>query len=190
MRKKVFIAIGILLFVVSVVYISTFFKKKDVGDNTNPLSETGVDYNRITPNKSTRDDLYNTFGDPIKQEAIDGIDGSVIFEYKSNNPNFNNEFKLDSNTVSFIKRHTALADNVRTETFNKDYGEFENILYGPSSQSGFNLYLYNTKGIAYVGNQYTGDVVEVWYFPPTNDMDQFIKDYAPEYSKTDNPKTY
>lgn len=185
MKKKISVAIIVLLSFISVLFIYSLSKNKNVDNpQATQIPKIGASYNEITPNLSSKEDLYNKLGNPIKQNLINN---STVFEYKSNNPNYNDEFKIDSDKVVFIKKHITIDDNVDVKTLTEKYGQYKKMLYGPRSQSGFDLYIYNTKGIAYIGNQYTEDVTEIWYFPPT-DLEIFKKLYAPEYSDIYNTK--
>lgn len=174
-----------VFFILSIFLLFIYLRstKKDL-IQTEKTQQIGVSYNNITPNKNTEDDIVSEFGIPVN-ERLEGE--NKILEYKSNNPNFNNEFTIITNKVNFIKQMVTSEDKITISDLNQKYGNYSSILYGPGSVSNFNLYIYLDKGIAYIGNQQANIVTQIWYFPPTN-INNFINLYAKNYSVSYKPR--
>jgi len=177
-RRKVVIFAVLLLLVLGVSYLLISRQNK-----TPPVTTlTGAEYKGLTPGKSSREELLNSLGNPVK-ETQDG--NTRTLEYLSRNPNYNNQFLTTGNTLSFIKTYITPDDNLSITDIEKKYGENQQVLYGSGSISGFDLYVYPDKGVAYIGNKQTDDVLEVWYFSPT-DFENFQSLYAADYSTSPN----
>lgn len=183
-RRKVII---FLILVIVIIGVSYFFLSISKNIPTSTLPSTGVKYNGLAPGISTGKDVTATLGTPVKDTQTGGV---RTLEYKSNNPNFNNQFVFKQNVLSFIETNILPADNVDINTIENQYGQNEQALYGPGNSNGFNLYVYPDKGVAYIGNRQINDVSEIWYFPPT-DLQTFINLYAQSYSiNPNNTQTY
>lgn len=175
-RVKVVLIVSIILIISGILFL--FFRPKKP---TGIPSKEGVEYNGLKPGISTRDDIINKLGSPLKE---DRSEGQTTLEYASqSNPNFNNEFLLRSDTLVFAKQIVTLDDNIKISDIEQKYGSYENVLYGPSSVNGYNLYIYPTKGVAYLGHQQAGMVREIWYFQST-DLKTFQSSFAQDYSES------
>ena len=177
-KIKPFIAVfAVIIFVTLVIF---FTRPKKQVTNTNL---EGAEYMGLTPGSSSRSDVLDQNGTPLSENRSGD---TSILEYKSqSNPNFNNEFQLRSNQLVFVKQHVTVQDNISISDIVKKYGNYQNVLYGSKSQNGFDLYIYPDKGIAYVGHQQAGIVLEIWYFQPTN-LQTFMSTFAKDYSATSN----
>jgi len=144
-----------------IVYILISGKGNDAQKTKIP--ETGASYDSLTPGVSTEDDVITRLGEAVKKSTTGT---TTTLEYKSNNPNFNNQFSVDSGKLTLVKQIVSTKDNITISDLNQKYGNYENVLYKSSSYSGFNLYIYPDKGIAYIGHQGSGIVLEIWYFKP------------------------
>ena len=180
-NKKVILTGLVILSLISIIYI-VYLSKKEASQKQN-IPTVGVPYGSLTPGVSTVDDITKQMGTSEKETAS----GSAkILEYKSKNPNFNNELIIDNNKLTFVKQIVAYGEPITVEDLNKKYGIYENVLYGHLSQNGFHLYVYPDRGIAYVANQEANIVLEIWYFQPTT-LENFKTLYAPDYSDTYKP---
>lgn len=161
--KKAFLPL-IIISIICIIFVSylLIFKKNKQNIN-NPINETGLAYNNLLPGKSTINDIKNTLGTP-KKESSNG--STTTLEYNSTNPNFNNQILLDSGTLDVVKQIVSSKDNISISELNQKYGNYEDVLYKSSSYNGFNLYIYPSKGLAYIGHQGSGIVLEIWYFKP------------------------
>ena len=180
LKKKIILGLSAasLLSIGFIVFMSYKTQKTSINP---PISSTSPSYKNLQPGVSTTKDITNNLGDPAK-ETQDGIYN--ILEYSSNNPNFNNQLYVNSDKLTLVKQIVAPNDNIKIQDLTQKYGNYENMLYASGSASGFNLYVYPSKGIAYVGHQESGIVLEVWYFTPTT-FDNFKATFAKDYS--DNP---
>lgn len=172
------IIIGILVSVVALFIIATYWYNRSVGSNTLdqvstqttkplPSSEVGGNLkpNSIVPGISTEEEVTQELGQPTI------IEGGVS-QFKSNHPVFNNQatFSEEGELVFFkeiitFKKEREMSDI--TNTFGKPPYE----LFGESSSFGDNLFVYPEQGIAFVGNTLGETLTEVWYFKPTNIAD-------------------
>ena len=145
-----------------------------------PQNLNQATYNSITPGVSTKDDVTGKLGKPINTDPN-------LLEFKSLNPNINNQVNIDQGKVSLIKEIITLSDARRTTDITKTYGLAQKILYGPDAGAGFYLFVYPENGIAYIGHPEAGLLLEIWYFPPTN-LSNFKASYADNYSESYQPK--
>jgi hypothetical protein len=182
-KKKIIIILS-LSSLLAVLFITLKTHSNNSRPKVSPLPFTnGAMYGDLHPGVSSLDDVTKALGTAIGEKPTDG---GKILEYRSSNPNFNNELTIQSETLTFVKQQVIRADQINITKINNKYGNYENVLYGPLSTSGFNLYIYPDKGIAYIGNQLSGTVFEIWYFPPT-DIRTFQGLYAKDYSENFQP---
>lgn len=171
----------ILIFVFIFVFINQTLKQQKSDEkpiNTYPENL----YKELTIGKSTEEEVVNKFGIPIKQKEINS---DKVLEFKSNNINYNDEFFINNNKLTFIKKIISPKDNISITSLNEQYGIHTNILYGNRSQSGFNLYVIPEKGVAYIGNQKLDELLEIWYFQAT-DFKTFKQLYGSGYRDSIN----
>lgn len=174
-NRKIKIVFFVILILISVIfYINSNIQNKKV-----EISKTPVDvvYKNLVVGKSTKEDIYNKFGEP-ESRIVDGE--KELLEFKSNNPNFNNELKLKAGTFVFAKEIIAPIDKIDIKKIKDQYGEEDTVLYPPGAGIYVGLFIYLDEGIAYRGNYFTGDLTEIWYFEPTN-IESFKSLYAPDY---------
>jgi len=178
-KNRIFLLIFVITLISVVIFLVSRSSKKNNSTDTS-LPATGASYQNLTPGVSTKEDVFQSLGSSLNEREEKG---TRILEYSSNNPNFNNEFSVKNEKLSFVKEIVTLEDNKLIPDIVSEYGDYENILYGPGSGVGFYLYVYSTKGIAYVGHKDSGLIKEIWYFPPT-DFESFKSGYATGYSST------
>lgn len=181
-NKKIFVSIVIIIIVglLSVLYL---IGKRNINQNKNIPDNIALspaqNWNKITPGKSTKEDVIKEFGDPISSTED-------LLTYKSSSPARDNQITIQNNQVDLIKQMITSADKISTKSLTQKYGISSDMLYGPESPNGINLFVYANKGVAYLGNPLTEDVIEVWYFPPTI-LKDFKSKYAQGYSSTLSP---
>jgi len=56
------------------------------------------------------------------------------------------------------------------------------VLYSQAPNASFDLFVYPANGIAYLGHS-DGTILEIWYFPPVENIDMFIENYGQGYGK-------
>ncbi len=168
-------AIIIVLFSVIIIFSVFLSSPKKI----TPVPTT-VNFDSITPGKSTPDDVKKILGDPLKQTQINGFN---LFDYKSTSPTRNNQVYYTNGTAQLVKEIVSYKDPKTISDVTKKYGNATNILYGSDSSSGFYLFVDPQNGIAYLGNPNSGTLLEVWYFTPTT-LETFITTWATSYSKT------
>src|SRR3972149_8738786 len=161
--KTVALFIVVFLFV---LFIFLYFRAKKNQQNGSTKPEKLATFYNLQPGTSTKDDVIKALGYPKK----DSTSSATPVEYDSKSPTRNNEVYFKDNVVSIIKHQVTVNDNIKIENIQSEYGKHEYKLYGPASESGFNLYVYLQKGIAYLGNEYTGEILEIWYFPKTSNI--------------------
>lgn len=177
-KKKVLLILVVIL-AVSVSFV-LYRSYRNQTEEKVSVPTTGAQYKDFTPGVSTEANVVKKLGTAIseKQEG-----DTKILEYKSNNPNFNNQFSSKQGTLIFVKQIVTIDEKINISDINKEYGNYEKVLYGPFSTNGFDLYIYPDKGIAYIGHQGSGIILEIWYFPPT-DLKTFKNLYAQDYLET------
>lgn len=153
---------------------------------TVPTSKTNrvADYKSIQPGKSTLEEINSLLGYPIEQSEKDG---TVVTEYKSSSNYRNNIVTIQNGIATLVKEIVTATDNKKSQDIIKEYGEAPFVLYDQKPSSTFNLYVYPTNGIAYVGHE-DGTLLEVWYFQPI-DIDTFISTWAKGYSREKTTQT-
>ena len=185
-KKGVFIILGLLSLSSIAFVVYKYQTNKSIVTSTPTINAIGTDYKGLLPGKSTEEEIVNTLGIPIKESTTDN---AKILEYKSKNPNYNNTFYTQQGILNLAKEIITPDDNIKISNIAEQYGNYEEVLYKSGSEVGFNLYIYPDKGIAYIGHQPSGIVIEVWYFPPT-DFENFKKMYAPDMPDQPIPKYY
>lgn len=177
--KKGKILIASLITIIIIVIIVRP-KKQDLNSPENKDLPNVSTYKELTLGKSTRNEVVNNIGVPDK-EYVEGDETHL--EYNSLNPNLNDQFLIVNDSLAFIKKIIVIQDKIKVQDLKIKYGNPEYILYGPGSSIGLKLFIYPSKGIAYIGFENKGYLTEIWYFEPT-DIDNFKTRYADNYSET------
>lgn len=180
-NKKILLALG-AVFLVTLAIVFWLHSGK-IGPSPTPRP-SGASYKNLTPGTSSEKDVKGALGTPLKETASGE---QTVLEYKSKNPNFNDEFALKAGTLAFVRQIVTLDDNLKIPDLEKKYGKYESVLYGNLSTSGFNLYVYPDKGVAYIGQPESGFITEIWYFVPT-DLNTFKQLFASGFSDTLVPR--
>lgn len=178
-KTKMFIFGLLILLFLFVIYILNK-NKKAADDQTNQVKPQISTYENLTLGKSSRNEIVNNIGLPNK-EYFDN--NKLHLEYTTLNPNFNDEFVLENERLTFIKKIIVINDKLRVGDLKSKYGNEEYILYGPGSSIGLKMFVYPSKGVAFIGFEGKGYLTEVWYFEPTN-IEQFKTKFGLNYSDT------
>ena len=168
--KKHKIFFGILIIVFLYIGVKLLEKDQQTPQTPSTTTENQATYESLSPGKSTKDEFIKALGDPLSAQ------GNKL-TFKSNSPERHHEALLEENKVSFFKEIVTLKDEKKIDDIKNEFGEPDNTLYGPGSLGGFDLFVYAEKGLAYVGQQESGVLLEVWYFAPTS-FEEFKRKYA------------
>lgn len=175
LHRKLFLFIFALLFLVVSAFILLSQKPAQLLTNR----EIQV-WNNFQPGKTTKKDVVNKLGDP---ETETKTDGGSLDAFSSESPVRLHQVLFDSQNVSqLFKKIITAGDTATPKDIIQIYGDASNILYGADSINGIYLYVYSDKGIAYLGNNQSNTLFEIWYFAPTS-LDNFMKNLASGYSK-------
>lgn len=146
-----------------------------------PLPSQGTAWENLTPGESTKSDVVARLGEPLSES-----ENSAAFRSQSLNRPHQAVFEEEEEKVIFLREIITAKDSKDIPTIQDQYGIPTHTLYGPESQNGFDLYVYPSQGIAYLGNPTTGDLLEIWYFQPTT-IELFIENWAQDYSTSTQP---
>lgn len=175
--KSKFVVLIIIFIILLVIFLVKSRGNKIV--NTGPSPVPKVVYKNLELGVATRNDIVREIGAPLQELQKDN---SVILEYQTRNPNFNDQYIIINNSLDFVREIITVDNPIRISNIKEKYGDYNAILYGPGSGISLFLYVYLNQGVAYIGHEKSGRVVEIWYFKPT-DVDTFINKYARDYSK-------
>lgn len=117
----------------------------------------------IVPSKTTKEELIAKLGEPEKKQDTGGF---AIFGYKSAVATRFDEIWIEKGTVVLVKEQISTKDKREF----KDYERLSKgrVLYSNLFANSQALFVYVDKGIATLANQNTKDIIEIWYFAPTN----------------------
>jgi hypothetical protein len=168
-----------LILLIAVIYVTNLLIQAPKNKPTPTLAAKATTFGVITPGVSTIDQVNNSLGKPINTKTENN---SVISDYKSKSVNRFHQVTLTNGTVSLIKEIVTLDENIKSDYMTKQYGDSIYILYPKSNYQYFDLHVYPSNGIAYLGHT-DGTVSEIWYFQPTT-IDDFLKTWGNDYSTT------
>lgn len=139
----------------------------------------GVSYKSITPGKTGESSIEKELGKPVKTKTDDGRE---IMEYQSSSPVRTHRIVAEEKVVQLIKEVVTIEDDQDARKIREEHGDPPHKLFNQDEpSSAFLLYVYPSKGLAYLGHIEDNTVLEIWYFPPT-DLQNFILKWAPNYS--------
>lgn len=168
----------LLLAILSLVVIGSFFffyiQKNNNKTNTIP------NYNQIVPGSTTKEQVIGKLGKPIEEKQISS---GELLTFKSDKTERPDEYYFQNGVNNLVKEIIPYNDNRKIDEIRNVYGNADLVLYGDGSVAGFYLFVYLKRGIAYIGNTTSGNLLEIWYFTPINEHD-FIQNWASSYSKT------
>ncbi len=137
-------------------------------------------YNSTIPGTTTKDQVISKLGKPL-EEKQNGSGELLTFDSgKTIRPD---EYYFQNDVNELVKEIIPYNDNRKIDDIRKIYGNANLVLYGEGSVGGFYLFVYLDKGVAYIGNPNSGNLLEVWYFTPVSES-VFISKFASNYSKT------
>jgi len=173
MTNKTKIILFFLITFIVVIYLFLNAKSRNNQQITNPVKQLFI--KNIIPGITTKEEIIQGFGDPIASN-----EGTL--EYKSKSPVRNNEIKIQSDKVLFVKEIISYGDKI---SFNSETNQYSDIkfLYGPDAVNGYLLYCIPEKGIAYLANPNSDAILEIWHYPATTFTD-FKNTWAKDYSET------
>lgn len=134
-------------------------------------------FDEIIPGKTSIEKINELLGKPLDSTKSGDLD---VFNYKSENQYRTHKvYSKDGLTELIIEE--IVNENKTANDVRKIYGIAPEILYEKTLTSVFNLYVYPSNGIAYLGHE-DGGVLEIWYFVPTT-IEDFITKWGSDYSK-------
>lgn len=176
----------IMIVLAGLLYIVNLFIKGSSPTSTptpTPVAQR-ASYKDIFPGISSEADLRNALGTPLKTTTNES---GIIDEYKSTSELRRHIATIKSGKVVFFKEIVSANDKTTATDITNIYGVAPNILYNKSPNSTFNLYVYPSNGIAYIGHS-DGALLEIWYFEPTT-IDNFINLWGQDYSTSPSTET-
>ena len=181
-KSPIKIRLFLLIIVVVVALVGYFLyrnKKAPPVPVPIPTSQQSA-WREVVPGLSTKKDVAQKLGKPK-------IEGESSLEFESTSTTRNHTLSFEEGVVSLIKEIVSFRDTIKVNSLTSKYGETSDILYGPDAENGYYLFVYTEKGVAYLGNPATGNLLEIWYFPVTS-FEDFQKRWAASYSKSLSPK--
>lgn len=180
----------IMIGVAIVLYIVSLFVKGPPGTGVSPTPTPNnkvATYKNIVPGTSTEKDVTSVWGRPVTSETSNG---QTVSDYRSTNQYRFHQVIYTNGTAKLLKEIVNSNDNINSDYITGTYGTTKYKLYEKYPHSSFNLYVYPTNGIAYLGHV-DGTVKEIWYFEPTT-FDNFVSLWAQDFSTTpvDDSTTY
>ena len=177
-KLKIIIPTLFFLSVISLLYISSTLKKQKQIKTTQSINEEG--YKSLTPGESDLPEAQIVLGEPLKEETENSF---KVLYYPSQSAAREDKLYFKEERLILIKEIVSAIENRKSNEIASKYGQAPYVLYGTDSTSGFYLYIFPDKGIAYLGNPYSQDMLEIWHFQKTT-IENFSKDFAPEYEDT------
>lgn len=177
--KKYFWVFVLIIVVFSIVG-DAYLQRKDgqAQPTPTPIAQK-ASYKSITPGVSTESDLTKLLGTPLKT-TINGAEKTD--EYKSTSELRRHVAIVQGEKVVFIKEIVSAHDTTKASDIISIYGASSNTLYTKYPNSTFNLYVYPSNGISYLGHK-DGTLLEIWYFQPTT-ITSFLSTWGTDYSTT------
>lgn len=178
-NKKIKVVVVLLLIVLFAFFV--LLQRKKEPESSDAFEHAS--FSDLRPGESTKENVFDKLGEPLATSSLGSFE---VLDYQSSNPNFNREITIENDKVVFIKDIVTEKDNLKIADIENKFGKYKNSLFGPSSVNGFHLYIYPANGIAYIGHQVSGILLEVWYFEPTS-LSVFKEKWASGYTDTVQP---
>jgi len=172
LNKYKFILFGVFI-LIDIILIMIFASKSKPAQNPPTPSSSPVNQNLKYQPLITD----NNFQENGTETTINQIK-KVYFPSKS--PNRKNEAWYKDDNLIFLKEIVTLKDALNMSDLIDKYGKPTLVLYGEDALSGFYLYATPETGIAYLGNQESGLLLEIWQFE-TISINLFPAKYAEGY---------
>lgn len=136
-----------------------------------------ADFNEIIPGKTSLERINELLGKPLNST----ISGELnVSSYKSTNQYRNHKVYSKEGLAELVVEEVINGSKTSND-IRKIYGIAPEMLYEKTLTSVFNLYVYPSNGIAYLGHE-DGGILEIWYFVPTT-IEDFITRWGSDYSK-------
>jgi hypothetical protein len=165
-----------LISLAAIAYIANLLIKSSTPANPLTPSSQEASFGSITPGIATQNDVNKILGMPLKTTQQQG---QTINEYKSSVNLLPHTAYFTNNTLTVFKEIVSSVDKKDSSSITNIYGVAPNVLYSKSPNSSFNLYVYPSNGLAYIGHV-DGTLLETWYFQPTT-IENFMSKLAPDY---------
>jgi outer membrane protein assembly factor BamE (lipoprotein component of BamABCDE complex) len=168
-----------LVSIAAIVYLaSILIKSPPPTISPTPVTKTAT-FDSLTPGISTQDQVNTDLGKPVNTKTTDG---QTVFDYKSTSQNRFHQVTFTNGVATLIKEVVTSTDNIKSDFVTNNYGVAPYMFYNNNANNAFNLYIYPSNGIAYLGHT-DGTILEIWYFQPTT-IDDFTKNWGTGFSKT------
>ncbi len=187
-RKKLVVVLFLIILAWLGLYVVTLFVKRssDITEshiNPHPSSTPGAsifpsEFPENLNRPDTRSEIEQEYGSPIETGSYTG---KQYYFYNSIIPPERNEAVYDGNEVIFFKR-VLQTNEISINHIFSQYGNEPVMLYGPGMNAGIHLFVYFNQGFAFYATEDKKYIFELWYFPPTISTQDFIVNWAPEFS--------
>ncbi|MCR4324705.1 MAG: hypothetical protein NUV69_03380 [Candidatus Curtissbacteria bacterium] len=119
---------------------------------------------KVTPGKTTEEELRQAVGEPIK---IEQQNGKTIYVYPTTNENRQTTVEIENDKVQLIEEPVIAKEKGSLNGYIAKFGQPEALIYG---QHGFAApgHFWGSKGVIVFGNPISSLIVEIWHFPTTN----------------------
>jgi hypothetical protein len=181
-KKYIFIAFCVisLLSIVFIIFKVSSSKKTEVLVSPTPYATIKpVDLSSIIPGTTTKEDVLTVLGKPLKS-SVDGT--TETLNYSSTNKNLDSQIITDSGVVVFIKEFVSVNNKTKVSEITNNYGLSNYSFFGPDYAGGNKLYVYPSKGIAYIGDPKFDYIEQLWRFIPTT-IEDFRGKWAANYTE-------
>lgn len=124
--------------------------------------------------------------DIVKKEA--SIEGTLIYSLNSQNPIRTDQIITRNEQIVFqrtyIPEDPSDPSHLLISAMIEKHGQPEKVIQGSKLWGPFmNNYIYNTKGLAFIGNPNTDEVYELQNFTPLS-LDEYIQKYGDDIDET------
>lgn len=140
----------------------------------------GVSWGEIVPGQTTRDELKDALGEPLRQGIKEGYD---LYFYPSESKFWPHEVVISQEKVVFVKEQVTDPLKKNLKDYTQEYGQPDQVFYNTLSRVGFAVHVFLSRGLAVTANPGDGTILEIWYFPPTTSQ-EFLKTWGKNLSKT------
>lgn len=150
-----------------------------------PESETKFSLQKVTPGENMSPDLEKNLIVIDKQATSSG---KIIYSLDSDNPLRNDQVITDKNQVVFeriyVPENPSDPNHLLISKSLEKYGKPEQVVTGSKLWGPYmNLYIYNSQGVAFIGNPNTDEVYEIQFFKPLS-LEEYIKSYGDDIDTT------
>lgn len=180
MKKRKYVLLALFLIFLFIFVAVSFNNNKNTNISKTPPTPTTskiADFNGIVPGTTTIEDINKLLGRPIESTKSGDLN---IYSYRSTNQ-YRHHKVISKDGLAELVVEEVIDKSKTAEDIRKIYGLAPEVLYEKALSSVFNLYVYPSNGIAYLGHA-DGTMLEIWYFTPT-DIGSFISNWGGEFSR-------